>query len=91
MYRDSDGYWDRVRWDGQHATFFAIRETSEAAAREEALKVMTRRSKLQKRILPPNRGSLLWTQAAGSLTGLETTKAAGLSGFDERNRQIPGF
>jgi hypothetical protein len=29
---DSDGVWDGVDWDGQHARFFAIRETYEAAA-----------------------------------------------------------
>jgi hypothetical protein len=35
MYRDSDGYWDGINWNGQHATFFALRETSEAAAENE--------------------------------------------------------
>ena len=35
MYKDSEGYWDGIRWDGQHATFFAIRETSEAAAEKK--------------------------------------------------------
>lgn len=33
MYRDSEGYWDGVKWNGGHATFFALRETSEAASR----------------------------------------------------------
>jgi hypothetical protein len=35
MYRDSDGHWDGVWWDGQDATFFAFRETSEAAAEKK--------------------------------------------------------
>ena len=35
MYKDSDGYWDAIRWDGQHATFFALRETSEALAEKK--------------------------------------------------------
>jgi hypothetical protein len=35
MYKDSDGYWDGIRWDGQHATFFALRETSEVAAEKK--------------------------------------------------------
>ena len=39
MYWDSDGYWNGVEWDGEHATFFAIRETDEAAASEEASEV----------------------------------------------------
>lgn len=37
MYQDSDGYWDGVDWNGQHATFFAIRETNEAAAEKKLL------------------------------------------------------
>jgi hypothetical protein len=37
MYRDSDGVWDGVDWDGQHARFFAIRETDEAAAQKKLL------------------------------------------------------
>ena len=32
MYRDAGGYWDGCEWDGEHARFFAIRETDEAAA-----------------------------------------------------------
>ena len=35
MYKDSDGYFDGIRWDGQHATFFALRETSEALAEKK--------------------------------------------------------
>lgn len=35
MYRDSEGYWDGVKWDGEHATFFALRETSEGAAEKK--------------------------------------------------------
>ena len=37
MYRDAEGYWDGVEWDGQHARFFAIRETDEAAAEKKLL------------------------------------------------------
>ena len=37
MYRDTDGYFDGVEWDGQHARFFAIRETDEAAAEKKLL------------------------------------------------------
>ena len=32
MYRDEHGVWDGVRWDGQTASFFAIRETDEERA-----------------------------------------------------------
>src|SRR5215510_4772631 len=35
MYRDAEGYWDGVEWDGESATFFAIRETDEAAAEKK--------------------------------------------------------
>jgi hypothetical protein len=35
MYRDSDGYWDGVEWDGQQARLFAIRETDETAAEKK--------------------------------------------------------
>jgi hypothetical protein len=35
MYRDAAGYWDGVEWDGEHARFFAIRETDEAAAEKK--------------------------------------------------------
>jgi hypothetical protein len=37
MYRDGEGYWDGVDWDGEHARFFAIRETDEAAAEKKLL------------------------------------------------------
>jgi hypothetical protein len=37
MYRDADGYWDGVEWNGQHARFFAIREQDEAAAEKKLL------------------------------------------------------
>jgi hypothetical protein len=37
MYRDSEGYWDGVRWNGQDVTVFAIREMSEAAAEKKLL------------------------------------------------------
>jgi hypothetical protein len=32
MYRDEHGVWDGVRWDGQTAWFFAIRETDKEKA-----------------------------------------------------------
>jgi hypothetical protein len=35
MYKDADGYFDGIEWDGEHATFFAIRETDEAAAEKK--------------------------------------------------------
>jgi hypothetical protein len=37
MYRDAEGYWDGVEWNGENATFFAIRETNEAAAEKKLL------------------------------------------------------
>jgi hypothetical protein len=37
MYRDASGYWDGCDWDGENATFFAIRETDEAAAEKKLL------------------------------------------------------
>ena len=37
MYRDSDGFWDGVAWDGQHASFFALRESDEGRARNKLL------------------------------------------------------
>jgi len=37
MYRDSNGVWDRVRWDGQRASFFALQKTDEVAARKKLL------------------------------------------------------
>jgi hypothetical protein len=33
MYRDENGIWDGVRWDGQHPSFFAIGETDEGRRR----------------------------------------------------------
>ena len=36
MYRDSEGYWNGVKWDGEHAKCFAIRETCEAAGRRSS-------------------------------------------------------
>ena len=38
MYRDSEGIWDGVHWDGNQATFFALRETDEKEARRKLLK-----------------------------------------------------
>jgi hypothetical protein len=37
MYRDSQGIWDGMAWDGQHASFFALRETEEGRARTKLL------------------------------------------------------
>jgi hypothetical protein len=37
MYRDENGIWDGVRWDGQHPSFFAIREMDEVKAMEKLL------------------------------------------------------
>jgi hypothetical protein len=37
MYRDSEGVWDGIHWDGQRAAFFALRETDEARARKKLL------------------------------------------------------
>src|SRR5215831_20378578 len=37
MYRDADGYWDAIEWNGEHARFFAIREQDEAAAEKKLL------------------------------------------------------
>jgi len=34
VYRDENGVWDGVRWDGRHPSFFAIREADEGKARE---------------------------------------------------------
>jgi hypothetical protein len=38
MYRDSEGIWDGVQWDGRRASFFALQETKEALARKKLLK-----------------------------------------------------
>ena len=35
MYRDERGVWDGVRWDGQHAVFFALGESDEGQARRK--------------------------------------------------------
>jgi hypothetical protein len=35
MYRDENGVWEGVRWDGQHPSFFAISETDEGKAMEK--------------------------------------------------------
>ena len=35
MYRDENGVWDGVRWDGQHPVFFALGERDEGRAREK--------------------------------------------------------
>jgi hypothetical protein len=32
MYRDSEGIWDGIRWDGEHPSFFALRQTEEGRA-----------------------------------------------------------
>jgi hypothetical protein len=37
MYRDSDGIWDGIEWDGDHPSFFALRETDESEARRKLL------------------------------------------------------
>jgi hypothetical protein len=37
MYRDSEGTWDGIEWNGEHASFFALRETEEGRAREKLL------------------------------------------------------
>jgi hypothetical protein len=37
MYRDSEGVWDGVDWDGKRASFFALREMTEERAREKLL------------------------------------------------------
>jgi hypothetical protein len=35
MYKDENGVWDGIRWDGQHPSFFALGETDEKRAREK--------------------------------------------------------
>jgi hypothetical protein len=35
MYRDENGVWDGVRWNGQSASFFALRETDDELARQK--------------------------------------------------------
>jgi hypothetical protein len=38
MYRDENGVWDGVRWDGQYPSFFALGETDEGKARARLFK-----------------------------------------------------
>jgi hypothetical protein len=35
--RDSEDVWDGINWDGEHASFFALRETEEGRARDKLL------------------------------------------------------
>lgn len=35
MYRNENGVWDGVRWDGQHPAFFALGGTDEGKAMEK--------------------------------------------------------
>jgi len=37
MYRDSEGIWDGINWDGKRASFFALREIEEGQARKRLL------------------------------------------------------
>jgi hypothetical protein len=37
MYHDSEGVWDGIHWDGEHAAFFALREIEEGRARTKLL------------------------------------------------------
>jgi hypothetical protein len=37
MYRDSEGMWDGIQWDGKRASFFALRETVEERAHNKLL------------------------------------------------------
>jgi hypothetical protein len=37
MYRNADGCWDGVEWDGEYAGFFAKRETDKAVAEKKLL------------------------------------------------------
>jgi hypothetical protein len=37
MYRDENGVWDGIRWDGEHPSFFAMREADEKKARVKLL------------------------------------------------------
>jgi hypothetical protein len=52
MYRDADGYFDGVEWDGEHARFFAIRETDEATAEKRLLARNTTEARLIWMTLP---------------------------------------
>jgi len=38
MYRDEHGVWNGVRWNGQRASFFALRETDEKKAMAKLLR-----------------------------------------------------
>jgi hypothetical protein len=38
MYRDENGFWDGVRWNGQHPSFFALGETDEGKAMGKLLR-----------------------------------------------------
>ena len=40
MYRDSEGIWDGVRWDGDDGSFFSLGETDEDKAREKLRDVL---------------------------------------------------
>ena len=42
MYRDEQGIWDGVNWDGLRASFFALRETDENTAWEKLREARTR-------------------------------------------------
>ena len=37
MYRDSEEIWDGINWDGERASFFALREAEEGRARNKLL------------------------------------------------------
>jgi|SRR5208283_255648 len=37
MYRDENGVWDGVRWDGEHPSFFALGEMDEGNAKAKLL------------------------------------------------------
>ena len=41
MYRDSEGIWDGIKWDGNWALFFALGEKEEAPARQKLFWVCT--------------------------------------------------
>jgi hypothetical protein len=37
MYRDYEETWDGIHWDGEHASFFALREIEKGRARTKLL------------------------------------------------------
>jgi hypothetical protein len=37
MYRDSEGIWNEIRWDGQNASFLPLNESDEQKARKRLL------------------------------------------------------